>query len=197
MRAPARTGVPFGARLPPSRTPPSARHSTARHLAPPNSLATTLSRRPAGPPSGTDRSSSSTALIPRPRARIRRPGMRLPLRKTLERCGCCGSSKEHFGHREERVVDRLELRGRLRERDARDLGAAQRRHLSPFLFRDHVGGVDAEARAEHAVECRGRTPALDVPKNGGAGFVAGPLLDQLGDLLPDAELIEKRTGYET
>src|SRR4051812_10500512 len=95
-------------------------------------------------------------------------------------------AEEDFRDREERIVDGLQLRRRLGERNADDLVPAERGHLPPLVLRDHVGGVDAEAGAEHAVEGCRRAAALDVAEDGGAGLVAGPLLDHLGDLLPDA-----------
>src|SRR6267378_8211783 len=120
------------------------------------------------------------------RRRSRSFAARSPASARRWRSAALDSPEEDLGHREERVVHGLQFRRGLGERDAEDLVAAQRRHLAPLLLRHHVGGVDAEARPQHAVECRGRAAALDVAEHGGPGLEAGLLLDHLGDLLPDA-----------
>ncbi len=55
-----------------------------------------------------------------------------------------------------------------------------------FLLVHHVDGVQAVALAEDAVVGRGNAAALGVAQVDGAGFIAGLLLDELGERFADA-----------
>src|SRR5215207_1530251 len=85
-------------------------------------------------------------------------------------------AEEDLGLAVERFGDRLQLRGGLGEIDELDVGAAQRGHLAPLPLLRRVDRVQAEPRREHAIERRRRTAPLNVPEDGGASLVAGPLL---------------------
>src|SRR3954447_7456577 len=86
-------------------------------------------------------------------------------------------AEEDLGLAIERLGNRLQLRGRLREVDQLDVGAAEGGHLAPLPVVGRVDGVQAEARREHPVEGGGRAAALDVPEARGARLGAGALLD--------------------
>ena len=58
-----------------------------------------------------------------------------------------------------------------------DVGASKRDHLAETAVVDSVDGVQAEAGGENAVESCRRPASLDVSEHGGAGFLAGALLD--------------------
>ena len=57
---------------------------------------------------------------------------------------------------------------------------------APLLLVHHVDGVQAVALAEHAIVGRGNAAALGVAQVHGAGFIAGLLLDELGERFANA-----------
>src|SRR5436190_167769 len=81
---------------------------------------------------------------------------------------------------------RLQLRGRLRERDVCDLVAVQRSHPAESSLVHEIRRLEAVARREHAV-ARGRAAAaLHVAEDGYARLVPGSLFDLAREHLPHA-----------
>src|SRR6185312_13319523 len=84
----------------------------------------------------------------------------------------------------------LELRGRGLEADGHDLLAALGDHVAELALVHEVGGLDAHARAEDAVEHRRRAAALHMADHGRARLDLGLGLDDLGQALGDAAVLE-------
>src|SRR3954471_4673413 len=74
-------------------------------------------------------------------------------------------AEEDLGLAVERLGNRLQLRGRLREVDQLDVGAAQGGHLAPLPVVGRVDGMEPEAGREHPVERRRRAAALDMSED--------------------------------
>ena len=81
--------------------------------------------------------------------------------------------------------DHLDLAGRLGQRDADDLGTAQRHHHAERAVADRADRVHAEPGGQNPVERGRRAAALDVAEHRAARLLAGPLLDLLGQQLAD------------
>src|SRR5215210_1986458 len=82
--------------------------------------------------------------------------------------------------------DGLGLLGGLLERYCDDVVAAQGDHLAPFAVLHGLGGPQAVAGGEDAVEGRRGAAALKVPEDDVARLDAGALLDLTGQRLGDA-----------
>src|SRR4051794_120343 len=81
--------------------------------------------------------------------------------------------------------DRPQLCDRVVERNELDAVTAQRRHRPPPAFVSSVDRGHTHARRQHAVERRGRAPALDVPEHRGPRLESRALLDLVLQPLPD------------
>src|SRR5688500_15075105 len=95
-------------------------------------------------------------------------------------------AEEDLGDLVNLFVEALDAADGVVERDGDDLVGAQRRHLTPLPLQNHLDGLDAEARGQHAVEGRGRAAALDVAEVGVARLYPGPVLYLLREVEADA-----------
>src|SRR5262249_53230186 len=93
-------------------------------------------------------------------------------------------AEEDFGFGVGLWRDELQFAGRLGQRHADDLGAAQRDHRAPRLVVDRADGMHAKARRQHPVIGGGRAAALDVPEYRAARLLASALLDLGRQQLP-------------
>src|SRR5205823_1214328 len=83
---------------------------------------------------------------------------------------------------------RLQLGGRLLERDVDDRVSVERRHPPEAPFVDEVGRLQPVTGREDAVARRRRAAALDVAEDGDARLVTGALLDLSRQPVADAAL---------
>src|SRR3954452_19773550 len=106
-----------------------------------------------------------------PQPVVRRPGTRA----ASARRGISALAEEDLGLAVERLRNRLQLRGRLREVDQLDVGAAQSGHLAPLALMRRVDRVQAESRCEDPVERRWCPASLYVTQNRGPSLMPGAL----------------------
>src|SRR5437763_201527 len=121
------------------------------------------------------------------------PGRRHARRRAAGRPGrprvaaaATGSAEEHLGLGVALLRHPLGLAGRVGQRHAHDVGAAQRHHRPERAVADRADRVHAVPGGQHPVERGRRAAALDVAEHRTAGFLAGPLLDLRGQQLADA-----------
>ena len=81
----------------------------------------------------------------------------------MRRCYRPGSAEEHGCSLEEAAVDRLQIGHALLDRDAHDLGSAQRHHLAEVGVVRRVDGLDAEPCGQDAIERVGLPPRCTWP----------------------------------
>src|SRR4051812_21652180 len=93
------------------------------------------------------------------------------------RRGISALAEEDLGLAVERLRNRLQLRGRFREVDQLDVGAAERGHLAPLTVVSGVDRVQAKPCGEDAVEGRRRASPLDVSEHRRPRLVTRALFD--------------------
>src|ERR1700733_11650667 len=98
--------------------------------------------------------------------------LRAELGGRLKRVSTLPASRRRLRLRVALGRDQLELTGGLDERDADDVGAAQRHHDAERLVVDRLDSVHAEPGGKHPVEGRRGAAALDVAEHGAAGLFA-------------------------
>lgn len=82
-------------------------------------------------------------------------------------------------------IDQAELVDGFLDGDGIDLVRLVGNHASEGFLLGKFHSHDAKSHAEDAVEGGGCTATLEVAEGGGAGFLAGELLEAGGDLLAD------------
>src|SRR3954454_7589841 len=108
--------------------------------------------------------------------RLPNSGLRLrPVRTTA----IANSAEEDFGRFVDLGIDKLRLGERLGQRPPLDAGPPKSPHLAEVAVGGRVDRLDAEARAEHAVERERRPAALDVAEYRHARLEPGARLDLL------------------
>ena len=72
-----------------------------------------------------------------------------------------------------------DLAGQLRQGDQNDIRRFQGHHMAEFSLSRCFHGETAQPRAQHPVECRGRSAPLNMAENGGPYLKINPFFDLL------------------